>query len=261
MPETAVGKKIKCPKCGKIMEVPSPVAVNTSVEDKTAESDLLDALAQDAQNGRAIKNQQLEAELTLSELTKNCPYCGETILEVAKKCKHCGEFLINTENTNFSYSGKKSNLQYVNNSYENETLGVFILIIPVISIFLLLFWIGNMALIDRPQSKYWFIIIATVLSTSILAMIEATQLGIGKNVSGKRETGPIGWFCCFILLWIVAYPAYLYKRSKYGLKNYCIGGILIGLTYIVVSILIGGAIESRIQEFNDSINNLNNLFN
>ena len=29
----------------------------------------------------------------MTEETKNCPYCGETILKKAKKCKHCGEWL------------------------------------------------------------------------------------------------------------------------------------------------------------------------
>lgn len=28
-----------------------------------------------------------------ADKTKECPWCGETILAVAKKCKHCGEFL------------------------------------------------------------------------------------------------------------------------------------------------------------------------
>lgn len=32
----------------------------------------------------------------VNEMTKQCPYCGETILAVAKKCKHCGEWLPET---------------------------------------------------------------------------------------------------------------------------------------------------------------------
>ncbi len=29
----------------------------------------------------------------MEQKTKECPYCGESILEVAKKCRHCGEWL------------------------------------------------------------------------------------------------------------------------------------------------------------------------
>lgn len=43
-----------------------------------------------AQVSTPYNNINISANISL---TKQCPYCGETILSVAKKCKHCGEWI------------------------------------------------------------------------------------------------------------------------------------------------------------------------
>lgn len=44
-------------------------------------------------NEYAVEAESSTPVQVASEATKQCPYCGETILAVAKKCKHCGECL------------------------------------------------------------------------------------------------------------------------------------------------------------------------
>lgn len=254
------GKMGKCPGCQKVIKIPELQSDN-NIDDLMADfasEPLPKAPAtapQQKVQPKVNHSNSEEQSIQLHVSTKACPFCSEEILESAKKCKHCGEFLTKEGNNRKSHSDIDNS-----SSYDSETLGILILILPVAAIFLLFFWIPSMALIDRPQSKFGMIVIGTILLTAILAMMEANQLNIGRNNNQRRETGPVGWFFCFVLFWIIAYPAYLYKRSKYGLRNYCILGVLIALIFTGASLAIGAMIESSVQEFNRSLQDLQDIF-
>ena len=55
-----------------------------------------------------------------------------------------------------------------------------------------------------------------VLGTSVWVLIDARKLGIAKRGGrGFFHMGPVGWFLSCVLLWIVAFPAYLLARRAY----------------------------------------------
>ena len=60
------------------------------------------------------------------------------------------------------------------------------------------------------------LIFIIVLGTSIWVFIDARSLKLPKkDAKGFWAMGPIGWlFACF-LIWIVAFPVYLVKRSEW----------------------------------------------
>lgn len=54
-----------------------------------------------------------------------------------------------------------------------------------------------------------------VLATSIWMAADASKLGYDRrDVRGLAAMGPVGWFFCGLLLWIVAFPLYLIKRPE-----------------------------------------------
>ena len=163
----------------------------------------------------------------MSEETKKCPYCGEEILAVASKCKHCRSDL----KKEIARSG--------------ETLGHLMLIVPFLAIMLIWFWIGNMNLLQSPGSKLNLISVGTIILTSLLAYLEASQLGFGKE---KKETKPIVYFFGMVLVWIVVYPIYLYQRSKKGKKNLVVGGIVVALIFAGSYLLMNNAISEKVNE-------------
>ena len=77
----------------------------------------------------------------------------------------------------------------------------------------------------------------TFFGTAILAAIEAKQLGMpGRDENGKRKgTGPFAWFGGFLMLWIFAFPLYLYQRGRYGAKSLLAPGLLVTLPYAVLA--------------------------
>jgi hypothetical protein len=144
--------------------------------------------------------------------TKQCPFCNKLIPASAIKCKYCESDIIKQE------------------VQDNETYGNLMIVIPLAFVFLVLMFENDFKLSQNYLSKLKVIHCLALATTSILATIEASKLGMGDNSDlnkkGKKRIGPITWFLFIFFIWIVAYPMYLYHRSKYGLKNRLWAGIL-----------------------------------
>lgn len=55
-----------------------------------------------------------------------------------------------------------------------------------------------------------------VLGTAIWVLVDAKSIGVRKGViTGIGNIGPWAWFFACLLLWIVAFPLYLIKRSDF----------------------------------------------
>lgn len=59
-----------------------------------------------------------------------------------------------------------------------------------------------------------------VIGSSIWVVADAKTIGVQKGqVKGFSDLGPWGWFFACLLLWLVAFPIYLAKRSEYKRIN------------------------------------------
>jgi hypothetical protein len=65
------------------------------------------------------------------------------------------------------------------------------------------------------------LILLIVIGTSIWVYFDAKSIGVKKSgekaQTGKVQTdmGPVGWAICCLLLWIIAFPLYLFKRPGF----------------------------------------------
>lgn len=124
--------------------------------------------------------------------------------------------------------------------------------LPLLTAFIAYFWIGNMSLLEGPRSKLFLLGAFTVAMTAVLCAAEADKLGMGK-VKGKKDNGPVGWFIGILLLWIIGFPLYLYRRSKYGASNLLLLGLLSVVAFVAVGAVLSSAIDQRVAEVRSAV--------
>jgi len=102
------------------------------------------------------------------------------------------------------------------------------------------------------------IILLIVIGTSIWVFFDAKSIGIKKSnekaQAGKVQTdmGPTGWAICCLLLWIIAFPIYLFKRPGYK-KRFQVAGVSTSAIPVPVTT------SSQSQDFDQQLRRLSKL--
>lgn len=95
-PDSAAGRRAKCPKCGAVLPIPGPESSAPTPPQPTApapEPPPPAALARVARPPAGHAVAPSSRDDPDEDDYKKCPFCGEDIRARAKKCKHCGETL------------------------------------------------------------------------------------------------------------------------------------------------------------------------
>jgi len=59
-----------------------------------------------------------------------------------------------------------------------------------------------------------------VIGTSICVLVDPKKIGVKKGqIQGLANIGPWGWFFACLLIWIIAFPVYLFKRPQFKAIN------------------------------------------
>jgi len=259
------GKSVRCPECGKALRVPATPPTGSHGAGAPCSPDdvvgQLERLGKLRQQGILTEQEFLAQKSRILGTPPGAPYgltpegyapahglvecqeCRNRVSGELESCPFCGAPVPEKASWGPAKTG--------------EALGMLMLIAPVAALIGCWFWVGSMNLLQMPGSKLMGLMVLTIVGTGALAAIEADRLGVGSpedtTESGVRRSGPIAWFLFIALLWVVGYPAYLFQRSRYGLRNLIVAGIVVALAFLGSFGLMSMGIEGRKAEVRQSL--------
>lgn len=149
----------------------------------------------------------------MNEPMRRCPFCAEEIQPAAVVCKHC-----------------RSDLRAKSQRQPIGALGVVIVLTPLVAAVPVVFWIPQMSTTTEAEGASLAISLATILVSAVFIVAETIVVGAGKE---KGDThGPSSWFAGALLLWFLAFPAWLKHRSRYGRPSLLWPGIASMVIYL-----------------------------
>lgn len=162
---------------------------------------------QDGLTAKTAQSLNKECNKKIIDNHNTCPNCDKQYNDYIPACDICGYKFTNIKRSD--YSGT-------------------LLAIPIISSLLLFFWVRSMPLTDDPGKYLSFIAYGSIILTAVIAYIEIKPY----------TKDSIKWLLYFLLLWLLAYPAYFYERRKHGFKSHFCLGILVAalFTYTLFSV-------------------------
>lgn len=93
-PDSAAGKRAKCPQCGNPVEIPAEKIYDAEeVSDSADDPSAADSAGEYSDNEYGLERRETEDqdESPAEDDRRPCPMCGEMIAPAAVKCRFCGE--------------------------------------------------------------------------------------------------------------------------------------------------------------------------
>ena len=122
-----------------------------------------------------------------------------------------------------------------------------------------------MPLLHGPESKLGGLFAFTVMLSAILIAIEVTLIGsdgteVPRGPNNVPEgPSPVCWFFLVALLWVIGFPMWMYRRSRYGLKNMFAVSVIVAVILVGTDLVIWTALQEQRESLARELEGLRDL--